>query len=1027
MRLVQASIRFPVSVIVGILLAVVFGVISLFRVPVQMIPTLDKPEITVNTRYPGASPLEVEEEITDRQEEFLNTVENLREMVSTSREAASTILLKFDWGADKSIARLDVSEKLGLVRDLPDDAEESVIRAVSSDQEQPIGWIVLHANEGINAVRPFAYDVLRSQLERVKGVGQVLFFGGEEREIHVELDFAALAARGLTLENVRDTLRRQNRDVKAGFFDEGKRRFGVRTRGRYRAIEEIEETILRRDEGGVIRVRHIARVRVGHEKPLYVIRTNGEPALIMGVLRKTGSNTLEVMHNVREVLSRMNQQYSARGVRLKLVYDASTYIDEAIELVTTSLLVGALLATGVLLFFLRSRSAVLVLGLAIPIVLLASFIFVAFFGRTINIISLAGMAFVTGMILDNAIVVVENIFRHRELGKGSLRAAYDGTTEVWGAILASTLTTLAVFLPIILIEDEAGQIFRDIAIIISITVGLSLIVAITVIPMLAARLLRSPPRTRTGPDDSLPQRLSGRLTRTLRWIFETRARKATVVGSIVSTAVASAWVLLPPIHYLPEGNRNLMFAVLQTPPGYNLAQSERIVRLLEERVLAREEVARMFTIVRPANPNLGIVLQEQYKDKRAIRDFIGEVKRLTADVPGVRNTFIRQVPLIRRGTTGSGNIQVRITGDRLERIQQVSDELAPALAKVSGVDFVNPSFEIGKPEYVVEVDHLRASEMGLSVSAVGTVVEAKVSGIVAGPFDDEGREIDIRLQGPEGGVTSPSELARTVLYTPSGQAVQLADLAYIGEHQAPTQIDHIDTNRAVTLRVGVLEEYALSSVIADIEALVAPIRDRLPLGYAIEFGGQADDLARTWGAFRGALLLALLVTYLLLASLFESFRLPLVILVTVPFAASGGIIALRILHEIDTTVKLDVITMLRFVILIGVVVNNAILVVHQTLHRLAEGERPTEAILAAVSLRVRPIFMTMTTTVFGMSPLVIAEGAGAELYRGLGAILIGGLILSTLFTLILVPTLLSLVVRERTPELASAAAPVPGG
>ena len=1009
MKLVQASIRFPVSVIVAVLLALLFGLIALARIPIQMIPTLDKPEITVSTLYPGAGPLEVEKEITNRQEEFLNTVENLRELQSTSGDGSSRILLKYDWGTNKDIARIDVSEKLAAVRNIPEDAEESTIRAVNSDQQTPIGWIVLQADEGLNVVRPLAWDVIKAQLERVEGVGQVLFFGGEEREIHVELDFAALAARGLSVSDVRAALREENRNVKAGAFDEGKRRFAVRTEGRYQRIEEVEETIIRRDKSGPVRVRHVAQVRVGYEEPRYIIRSNGEPAIIMGVLRKTGSNALEVMRGVNATLERLSRQYASRGIRLRLVYDASTYINEAIRLVTTSLLIGAILATGVLLFFLRSRSAVLVLGLAIPIVLLSTFIFLAAFGRTINIISLAGMAFVTGMILDSAIVVVENIFRHRELGKGAMRAAYDGANEVWGAVLASTLTTLAVFLAIILVEDEAGEIFRDIAIVISIAVGLSLIVAITVIPMLSARLLQTPPRTLDREGRSFAQTLSENLVSLLRWILETPQRKLAVSGGIMLGAVLIGWGLLPPTDYLPQGNRNLIYVVLNTPPGYNLKQSERIVRLMEERVLAQPEVARMFTVVRHTNPNLGIILKPEYKGKRSIRAFMKRVRELTRDVAGVRKVFIRQVPLIRRGRIGAGEVEVRIQGDDLEVIQQVSETLEPQLEELAGVEFVNPSFEIGRPEFVVDVDRLRASELGLSVSEIGFVVETMVNGSLVGTYDDEGREIDLRLHGPAGAITSPETLARTILYTPTGQTVQLADVARIEARKSPTPIDHTDMDRTVKLSVGV--EVALSRAIRGIERLVEPVRSKLPLGYAIELGGQADAFSRTMNAFIPSLLLALLITYLLLASLFESFTLPAVILTSVPFAATGGIIALRILHMIDYTVKLDVITMLGFVILIGVVVNNAILLVHQSLNRLAEGASPIEAILSGVSTRVRPIFMTMTTTVFGMSPLVFAQGSGSELYRGLGAILIGGLILSTLFTLILIPTLLSFVLR----------------
>jgi HAE1 family hydrophobic/amphiphilic exporter-1 len=815
---------------------------------------------------------------------------------------------------------------------------------------------------------------------------------------------------------VRDALVRENRNIKAGGFDEGKRRFGVRTEGRYRALEEIEQTIVRRDAGGPIRVRDVARVNLGHEEPRFVVRQNGRPALIFGILRKTGSNTIEVMQGVRAVVDDMNARYRSAGIEIRTVYDATQYIEEAITLVRTNLLIGAFLATLVLIFFLRSKSAVLVLGLSIPISVVTTFVFIALFGRSLNIISLAGLTFATGMVLDNAIVVLENIFRHRELGKGSVRAARDGTVEVWGAILASTLTTLAVFLPIILVQEEAGQIFRDIAIAISIAVALSLVVAITVIPMLSARLLRTPPRSGDSRGGRLAHELSERLVRLLRWVLAGTARKLAVSGVIVSAAILSIVTLAPAIDYLPEGNRNMVFVSLRTPPGYNLKQNERIIRMLEERILVQPEVYRMFAVVRHDSPVMGIVLKEEFKDKRSIRSFMDRLEELTEDVPAVRGIFIRQAPLIRRGRIGSGNLEVQIQGDDLDTIRRLSETLEARLDRVPGAKFVNPSFEVGKPEFVVEVDRLRAAELGLTVSEVGSLVETKVNGTVVGTYDDEGRELDLRLRGPEGSVASARDLAQMVLYTPTGQVVHLADLAEVEARVGPTQIEHTDMDRSVKLSVGMDDTIPLADAVQRLEQAVAPQRASLPLGYTIEMTGQATDLQRAWLAFRGAFLLAVLITYLLLASLFESFRIPLVIMVAVPFAVSGGVAALATLSSLDPTVKLDTITMLGFVILIGVVVNNAILLTHQALNRMDEGAAPQEALLDAVRSRVRPIFMTMTTTCVGMSPLVFAAGAGSELYRGLGATLVGGLIFATLFTLVLIPTLLSFALSVRAGE-----------
>jgi HAE1 family hydrophobic/amphiphilic exporter-1 len=1015
MKLIEASVRYPVSVTVVVILCVIFGVISLARIPVQMIPTIDRPRISVQTPYPGAGPLEVEEEITNRQEELLNTVEGLREMTSNSTEGRSQITLEYDWGVDKDVARLDVSEKLAAVRNIPDDAEESIILAANSDAQSPIGFAVMTADRPVNEVRPLAEDVIWPQLQRVPGVGQVWFFGGEEREVHVNLNLGALAQRGISVAQVRAALIGENRNIKAGSFDEGKIRYGVRTVGRYRHVEDVEQTIVARDAVGPIRIRDIATVQINHEQPRFTVRQNGQEALIFGIFRKSGSNTLEVMQSVRALLDRMNTQYANQSVKLKLVYDSTIYIEEAMDLVTTNLLIGAVLATIVLLFFLRSARAVLVLFLAIPISIITTFAFIYFFGRSLNIISLAGLTFATGMVLDSAIVVVENIFRHRELGKGPYRAAYDGAVEVWGAILASTLTTLAVFIPIILIEDEAGQIFRDIAIAISIAVALSLLVAVTVIPMLAARVL--PDHTPNADVDKhrMVHFVSEKLLGLLRWLFEDRSRQAAVVGGILVVAGVLGWALWQKPDYLPKGNRNIVFFFVRTPPGYNIKQNERIVRLIEETVLPRPEVARMFSVVRQTGAFMGAVLKDEYKSKQQILDFMDDLKPALDRVPGAE-VQVYQPALIRSGGIGRAPLQVLLQGDGLEQLARLSDGALDQIKRVPGVKGANPSFELGKPEYTVEVDRVRAAELGLTVHDVGTVVEMAVNGILAGTFDDGGREIDLRVRVPTDEVTSSIDLSKTVIYAPSGQIVQLGDLSEIRSRRGPTQIEHTDMDRSLKLFVRADETVPLGEMITRLEEALDPIRASLPLGYSVRLSGRADDLDRMLNAFLPSLVLALIITYLLLASLFESFVMPAVIFFSVPFAASGGILALSLLQLFDQTVKLDTITMLGFVILLGVVVNNAILIVHQALQRADLGESDRDAILGSVATRVRPILMTMITTVFGMSPLVFATGSGSELYRGLGAILVGGLAISTVFTLIIVPTVLDFAMARRASE-----------
>ena len=592
MTLIAFCVRYPVTVIVGMILALLFGVIALARLPIQMTPTVERPEISVETVYRGAAPQEVENEIVDRQEEKLISVQDLQELVSTSHEGRGVVTLRFDWGVNKDVARLEVSEKLDLVQDIPDDAERPVIRAVSSDEETPIAWIVITTKRDINEVRQEAEDAIKPRLERVEGVGAVWLFGGQEREVHVILDYQAMTARGLTIHQVRDALLRENRNTKGGNIDEGKKRFLVRTIGQFADLKHIEETIVATQDGHTVYVRDIATVHFGLKERDRSIRLFGDPTVGFGVVRRTGANTVEVMKGVKRELAYLNAIYADKGMQFEQVYDETDYIYDAVSLVTENVYEASLLTVIVLLFFLRSISSILVIGLSIPISVVTTFIVLNALGRSLNIVMLAGLAFAVGNVVDNSIVVLENIFRHREMGKSRVQAALDGASEVWSAILASTLTNLAVFLPIILMKDEVGQLFRDIAIATSISTALSLGCALTIVPMMASRVLKTGtaasryPRLQRILDivllSWLGQAFSNGLVRSLSWLRRGVGRRLVVVLGMTLGSLALALYLMPPIDYLPKGNRNLILAIVQLPPGFNLDQIDGIVTELEE-------------------------------------------------------------------------------------------------------------------------------------------------------------------------------------------------------------------------------------------------------------------------------------------------------------------------------------------------------------------------------------------------------------------------------------------------------------
>ncbi len=1018
MNLPRASVKYPVTTTVGVILAVLFGAISLYWIPVQMTPTIDRPVITVETEYRGAAPLEVEEEVSKPIEEKLTSVEGLNRMTSRSEEGKSRVFLEFDWDVNKDVARLDVSEKLGLVRNLPDDSDRSTVNALNSDAENPIAWMVVETDLPINEVRIEAENVIRPKLERVEGVGQVWMFGGQDREVRVTLDYAAMSARGITVPALRAALQRENKNTKAGKIDEGKRSYSVRTVGNFTRLDQLRNTIIAQNGSGAVYLRDVAKVSFDYGDLQRRIRVRRVPTLAFGTLRKTGANTIEVMAGVKKALAEINEIYAGRGIRLRQVYDETVYIDQSRSLVINNIFIGGALAIGVLLLFLGSLSSVMIIGVAIPVTVVSTFIFIFVLGRSINIISLAGMAFAVGMVVDNSVVVLENIFRHREMGKSKWDAAVDGAHEVWGAVLASTLTTLAVFVPVVFVQDESGQLFRDIAIAISVAVALSLIVSISVVPMLSSRILSG--AGKISPVGRFFSALGvyalGRLCRriyvaTLGWLLRGVMRRVIVAALITAGAIAVAVLSFPPIDYLPKGNRNLLFVIVRTPAGLNLEEVDKVVQTLEAKLERAPEVDRFFAVVRTQNPIVGIIAKKEYSELASMRSLVQKLFKNLQGTPGVR-TFVTQAPLFRRrgsGFIGGINLKVDITGDGLSEIQRVAADVGARARGLGGVRFVNSSFDLGNPELQVHVDRQRASDFGVSVAELGSVVETLVNGTKAGIFRDRGEELDIILRGPLSDFTQTQRIEELKLHTPEGQVVSLGDIARVQAALGPTKVEHIDRDRSVTLTVNIGSELPLQVAIDKMKKeVIEPMRQTLPLGYSLGVSGRAKDLERTWASLKWSLLLALLITYLLMAALFEAWSYPFIIMFSVPFAATGGVLMVSLMNSIEPSVKMDTLTMLGFIILTGIVVNNAILLVHQALNHFRAGLPMREAILESARDRMRPIFMTTTTTVLGMLPLVVSSGSGSELYRGLGSAVLGGLAMSTIFTLLLIPVVFSL-------------------
>jgi HAE1 family hydrophobic/amphiphilic exporter-1 len=1092
MDLIRFSIQNPVKVAVGVILVILFGMIALTAIPIQLTPDVERPVVTVRTVWAGRSPEEVEKSILVEQEEKLKTLQGLWKMTSTCDLGQAQITLEFNVGFPISRALQEVANRLDEVPSYPEDVDRPVIRASDTASDDAVAYCLLQAADPDYEVARF-YDhadrYLKPVLERIPGVSEVGIFGGREHQVQVRFDPVAIAQRGISVLELRNALQLDNINESAGDLAHGRQDVRFRVLGQFDSLEPLRRTIVKYDVHGVpIRVEDIAEVALSLEKKVHFDQCKGRTSMTLFVKRETGANVLTIMEQVRRAIDELNgpggvlksYKNDRYGLQLRLVVDDTYYIHRAVGLVQENMVLGGSLAVLILLLFLRSTRPTLIVAVAIPISVIGTFVVMALTGRNLNVISLAGLSFAVGMVVDNAIVVLENIDRHLALGERPAEAAYRGTKEVWGAILSSTLTTVAVFAPVLTIQEESGQLFYDIALAICAAVTLSLVVSITVIPMAGAKFLRHHHETR-GPLAAAASSLFG-LAPLLAWGCSAFSRgihlmtfpslagvwlRLVLIAVITVTAVGASWMLMLPASYLPDGNKNFTFGMMFNPPGYSLEQNTSVAERLEDAVRPyweakdSQEAQAIAPLVdaQTRKPIAKVPALDEYffvvsrgrvfmmttsKDPENVRPVKAILNRAMNQIPGSYG-YASQRSIFGRNAGGSNSIEVEVVGTDLTRLKSSAAQLQKKLMEEFSKFAVRSdpmTFNESGPERQIVIDQVRAKELGLNVQSLALAARALIDGAIVGDFSFEGDNIDLVLiRDPQIGLT-PDQLADVPLAIREDADRQtvlpLGELVHFEEADASQSIRRVEQQRAVTFTVNPPAEMALEQAQVIIEELVAQLRytGGMTPDVQVNLSGNADKLTQVrtallgrwdgwnWASLKSVglsrLFLALLITYLLMAALFESWLHPFVIMFSVPLAMVGGFLGLRLVRHLDPTQQLDTLTMLGFVILIGVVVNNAILLVHQALnfmrglgeseHDFCEPLPPREAIRESVKSRIRPIFMTTLTSVFGMLPLVLAPGAGSELYRGLGAVVVGGLVCSTLFTLVVVPLLFSVLI-----------------
>ncbi|MDR1912046.1 MAG: efflux RND transporter permease subunit [Helicobacteraceae bacterium] len=1032
MDIVKFAISKPVAIAVGLILIVLFGVISLTRLPYQLTPDVSRPEISVITRWSGATPYEIESEVVEPQEKVLKNIENLEEYESSSSTGSGRITLRFKLGTNLQKALLDTSNKLSEVRNYPDNVDKPVLRATGETVPVVI-WMMVQTLEGnerdIATYQTFLEDKITEQFERIQGVSELTTRGGINDEIHITIDPMRLAAMGLTIDSVINAIGGENIDVSAGTLDLGRRSYRVRTASKYQTPESAGETILLSDGHKRVLLKDVATIELGNAKKTGGAIFMGKSGLAIGVRPEAGTNVVEMTNKVEETVERLNKTIlKDNGIEIVWNYDQRPYILGAIDLVKQNIIFGAVLAVIVLLIFLRSITPTLVVSIAIPLSVIGTFIILNATGRSLNIISLAGISFAVGMLVDSAIVVLENIDRHKRMGKPFLAAAYDGTLEVWGALIISALTTIAVFAPIIFLEDEAGQLFKDIAIAVTAAIAFSLAISVLAIPMLWRQMMRMTKVKEHNPSGIAAKiGVLGTFLRDffmglLDLIMRNHLTRFGTIGVLTFIVVVFTWVTFPKMEYLPEGNQNLVQNMFVLPPGLSYAESRHIGDAIFEKIMpyTKEEkdgypqIARAFFNHGGSWMFMGV---SAVQIDRA-SELIPLLRPIVNSFPGVR-AITKQAGVFERGMGSSRSVNVDVTAETLDEIADYAERLMNAIGGgISGSQIRPvPAIELIYPEVTIAPRSDRLKAVGMDARSLGIAADVLLDGRKVSEYQGSGiKKIDLILRAKESAIAAPEDLGKSPIATPKGQIVPLSELGEVKLGQGITEIRHFQGRRTITLQVSPPREITIQEAMEKIDEITPSVlagNDKIE----VRLSGTADKLIATVDALKWNFILAVFITYLLMSALFGNFIYPLIILFTVPLATAGGFFGLKMTNWFIAPQPFDILTMLGFIILVGIVVNNAILIVHQSLNFIRnDAMGHLEAIKESVRTRLRPIYMSALTSVCGMSPLVLAPGPGSEMYRGLGSVITGGLMVSTIFTVFAIPALLIYVIKWEKPR-----------
>lgn len=1026
MSLSSLSIRRAVTFAMIYVFVVGFGLFGLARLKIDLYPDISFPVIAIITTYSGVAPADMETLVTKPIEEAVASVENIKHIRSQSKLGASLVLAEFDWGIDLDASEKDIRNNIDFIREyLPDEATEPLVVAFDP-QKMPILFMSVSGPMGPAELRDLSERKIKPALERIVGVASAETAGGLERQIQVQIDPDKLHAQGIALDAIISALRRENLQVPGGKIDEGETEFSVRTLSEYSSVEQIADTVIGYREDTPIYIRNVAQVEDTYEELTRVVRNNRKPGILLIVSKNSAANTVQVADKVIEKLPEIVRSLP-EGVRIGVIFSQADFIKKSISNLSTTAVQAFLLAGVVLLFFLHNIRASIIVALTIPISIVVTFAVLDLAGLTLNMMSMAGLALAVGMLVDNSIVVLENIFRHFGQGGNSMESAEKGTREVATAIIASTLTTVSVFFPVLFVPGIAGVMFNDMALTICFSLFCALLVSLTLIPLLASRFLKTSAEGGHSISGKLSHMINVRLqrmihgyVRTLNWCLN--HRKTTLAIALISFGVSLALVPHLGMNFFPKMDQAQFEIQLERAPGTSLKSAEMTFRRVED--IIHDTIPEL----KNQNTDLGVgeafgafakgsyagqirvSLVDKEERKRSQMEIESALRRQLEQIPGI--TFsISQGHFLGE----EGDLIVYLYGEDLDKARILSNSIKGIIKDIPGTVDVTTSMESGRPELQIELDRDRISVLGLSAFQVANAVSTFIKGTVASLLRDRGEEYDILVRLDPRYRERTAILENLFVANPRGEQIPLSSIVRIHQGVSPTSVLRRDQQRVVNISVTV-QGRSLGEVAREVEESLR--KAGMPPDFSYEIGGSAEDMRTSFKWMGVAFGGAALIVYMVMASLYESFMAPFIIFLTIPLAVVGVIVMLFV-----TGTSLSVVAFIGVIMLAGIVVNNSIVLVDYINQLRARGHSLRDAVVEGGRTRLRPILMTALTTILALTPLSLGLGSGGESWSPMARSVIGGLLASTILTLFVIPVIYTYLSPKRLRQPVQATPP----